>query len=371
MIRNLSSKTIISILLFLINITVFGQQKIVFTWNATQDAEQKFGVFATSGINVILVKWGDGSEEYYNGFGIYPIDLKHTYSNSNNYEVNIEATNQNINLLAVRFIEIELTSLDVSNAPELTEIMCYTNNLTSLDVSANLKLTHLLCHENQLTSLDISANTALEFLSCWSNNLTSLDISENISLTTLHCYDNLISMSGIKDISDNFSGIAYIGTQTLIEIPYSEENDAYTFDDAFNGAGTLFEVILNDVEAIENEDYVIAGGDITFLKQGMYIVTVSNSYIISASEHPAKVTASINIYWGIDDKDEPKLYIYPNPVKNKFYVDNNVDEQQIIIYNIQGKTVLKTRNSEVDISDLDSGIYFVNIGKQSFKVIKE
>ena len=49
--------------------------------------------------------------------------------------------------------------------PNLSSLLCESNQLTSLDVSNNTQLSTLICPNNQLTSLDISGNAVLESLS--------------------------------------------------------------------------------------------------------------------------------------------------------------------------------------------------------------
>ena len=94
----------------------------------------------------------------------------------------------------------QLSSLDVSSNPALTQLYCSDNQLTSLDVSANAALTYLSCSYNQLTSLDISLNTALANLICDHNQLTSLDVSTNTALTFLDCSRNQLKS---LDLSSN------------------------------------------------------------------------------------------------------------------------------------------------------------------------
>lgn len=93
-----------------------------------------------------------------------------------------------------------LTSLDVSRNPELTMLSCSGNQLTSLDVSANSKLEVLMCPNNHLTSLDVSGCTELGLLTCFRNSLTSLDVGKNESLTFLDCENNSIAS---LDLSNN------------------------------------------------------------------------------------------------------------------------------------------------------------------------
>ena len=93
-----------------------------------------------------------------------------------------------------------MTSLDVSNNPELKILQFHQNSLTSLDISNNTALQYLSCGQNQLTSLDVSNNTLLEELKCYANQLTSLDVSNNRELKNLICYNNTLTS---LDISNN------------------------------------------------------------------------------------------------------------------------------------------------------------------------
>ena len=88
----------------------------------------------------------------------------------------------------------ELTSLDVSDLTNLTNLQCaFCEQLTSLDVSGCTALTDLSCHGNQLASLDVSGCTALESLDCSVTQLTSLDVSGCAALTRLECYNNQLT----------------------------------------------------------------------------------------------------------------------------------------------------------------------------------
>ena len=71
---------------------------------------------------------------------------------------------------------------------------------------------------------------------------------------------------------------------------------------------------------------------------------------------------------GIDDIIARELSIYPNPNKGKFFVQLGSDfntNTKIEVYNVMGKRVYETLASnsktEIDLSDLDQGIYFIRV----------
>jgi Leucine-rich repeat (LRR) protein len=107
---------------------------------------------------------------------------------------------QNINIKDLRFGNNLLTSLDVSQNYNLQVLNCNNNSLTSLDLSQNLGLVYLECSGNSLLSIDVSQNINLEVLSCSSNQLSTLDLTNNLNLKELHCGYNVLTEI---DVSQN------------------------------------------------------------------------------------------------------------------------------------------------------------------------
>ena len=102
----------------------------------------------------------------------------------------------------------QMTSLDLSDCPELVEVICDSNKLTSLNVSGCTSLEKIFCYDNKLTTLDVSDCTKLTWLTCGFNKLKTLDISENTQLLSLFAFGNymetLYVWKGfrIKDMDD-------------------------------------------------------------------------------------------------------------------------------------------------------------------------
>lgn len=64
-----------------------------------------------------------------------------------------------------------LSTLDTSACPNLTDLNLSVNELNSLNISKNAKLKNLLAFGNNLESLDVSGCTDLEFIICYGNKL--------------------------------------------------------------------------------------------------------------------------------------------------------------------------------------------------------
>lgn len=135
-------------------------------------------------------------------------------------------------LVTLRCAWNQLTSLDVSQNPNLTDLWCNWNQLTNLNIGQNPNLISLHCESNQLTSLDVSQNTSLTHLFCESNRLTSLDIRQNPNLTTLRCSGNrLINL----DVSQNTSLTQlYCKSNSLISLDVSKNPNLIWLDCSSN-----------------------------------------------------------------------------------------------------------------------------------------
>ncbi|WP_368242981.1 leucine-rich repeat domain-containing protein [Butyricimonas sp. RTP31003st1_G1_RTP31003_210430] len=149
----------------------------------------------------IIIDWGDGTidespKHYYSQKGIYYVTIKVKKIKKLNISYS-QVTSLNLSeateLTTLWCLNCKLTSLDLSKNIKLTTLGCGNNKLTSLDLSRNIKLTELECYNNQLVSLDLSKNTELTKLISSSNQLSSLDLSKNIKLYSLDCSSNQLS----------------------------------------------------------------------------------------------------------------------------------------------------------------------------------
>ena len=75
----------------------------------------------------------------------------------------------------------------------------------------------------------------------------------------------------------------------------------------------------------------------------------------------------------VNEVDNRQLSIYPNPAKNIVKITNIADNQEVILYSISGEAIKKTTASgeaEINISDLNAGIYIIGAGNMFTKFIK-
>ena len=121
----------------------------------------------------------------------------------------------------------------------------------------------------------------------------------------------------------------------------------------------------------------------TWNSESSSIVTGTNPYTISATNissfSPFGVLNQSAL--GLEDNNfvANQIQVYPNPTTTQFYINAAERIESVEIYDVNGrklKSVLpKTMAAEIEVTDLKTGVYFVNISthinkNQIFKLIK-
>ena len=73
---------------------------------------------------------------------------------------------------------------------------------------------------------------------------------------------------------------------------------------------------------------------------------------------------------------ENNFNIYPNPVDDRLYIATESEIEEVVVYDVYGR-IQKLRNSEtqklrnsLDVTNLNSGVYFVKIKTENGEVVK-
>ncbi len=75
----------------------------------------------------------------------------------------------------------------------------------------------------------------------------------------------------------------------------------------------------------------------------------------------------------VNETDNQQFAIYPNPAKDVLRINNISDNQEVIIYSINGAVVKRDIVSEdaaINVSDLRAGLYIIGVGNEFSKFIK-
>jgi len=73
---------------------------------------------------------------------------------------------------------------------------------------------------------------------------------------------------------------------------------------------------------------------------------------------------------GVNDQNLTNISIYPNPVKDKLFIQGLSNVSKVSVYNVLGKLVLsKMNSSEIYLDNLERGIYIINIRDENRETV--
>ena len=136
------------------------------------------------------------------------------------------------------------------------------------------------------------------------------------------------------------------------DITVGNAYDIYRANCDGSGQTLIAEAVIN-AQFIDNDWVTLPIG------QYKYGVSIDGGYTIYWSDCIDKD------YQGVEEIDFADVTIYPNPANNLIRIDVETrliaSVQRIDIYNVTGQMVITSTKTEINVSDLESGIYFVNI----------
>jgi hypothetical protein len=140
--------------------------------------------------------------------------------------------------------------------------------------------------------------------------------------------------------------IEALGQSMIFMTIYGDDNDNVSF--RYYDVTTGEEVALNDEMTFEVN---ATHGDV----MQPYVMTLSTMGI---------------------DETSAGFNIYPNPVQDKLYIETEAEIEEVVVYDVYGR-VQNLRNSEtqklrnsIDVSNLNSGVYFVKIKTEEGNIVK-
>lgn len=71
---------------------------------------------------------------------------------------------------------------------------------------------------------------------------------------------------------------------------------------------------------------------------------------------PAKRTEAF-----ISIEEQVDFTVYPNPAKDRIFIRNKTEDQKVEVYNLTGSLMLSTYDSQIDLYDLQNGVYIIRI----------
>jgi hypothetical protein len=215
-----------------------------------------------------------------------------------------------------------------------------------LDISHNTELIALSCSGNKLSYLDISHNTALKELICSDNQLTTLDVSHNTALVYLDCRRNAIPLIGLYEIAQNSNSVSERNLRQqnfpTIIVPL---NTPIAIDTVFYGVNSTF-----TISPSYPANYTINNGEITFLVQGDYNVTVGNPAIGNGSVQQRIVATTLTngifldrttLSLGVGLYEQLRATIMPLNAANKNVSWSSSDPSVVMVDSYDGEVLAR------------------------------
>lgn len=240
-----------------------------------------------------------------------------------------------------------ISKIDITKeTPDLITIIDNLNNPSDIAIKDNVLF---IADQNEISYLTISdtnskttfKSIAVNGIQVYKNYLVAFDNSSiiKIDMSTLEVItiiDNITPLA-IEIINDN--------------LLFSEGNSISLLDLSLtNPTKTTFLESVSNVRAIE------------FYNDELYVAEYDNSRVLKVD------AATLSI-----QKDKPLIIseIFPNPVENFIYFKENLQiGDSFKIIDIKGRTLQTGKISNVqqlNVSDLNSGLYFLSLRNGSFK----
>ncbi len=305
----------------------------------------------------------------------------------------------------------DVTSLDVSSQSindltgiesflALESLICSDNNLSNLNVTQNLNLINLDTRGNPLLSLDVTQNILLQNLQVWfslmptidlsknqnlilfsgrSSQLESLDFSNNPMLEQVQVRNSLIEnlhlnnnpliwaleLGGNRLTSINTNNLPNLGillceNNLLIEIDLSQ-NPLLSWLSASNNQLTIIDLRNGNNNQLSTLDTTNNPNLACFMVDDKN--NIPSSWNVDPDTNFMETNAECDLLSN-SDLNKTKFSIYPNPTSKFLNLEFSSDIKIIKTYliNTTGQiTNINISNKSINISNLNTGLYFLKI----------
>ncbi|PQJ78628.1 T9SS type A sorting domain-containing protein [Polaribacter porphyrae] len=356
------------------------------------------------------------------GIGVSKIDINNDgviqCSEATNYTGSINVINKNISdftgleqfpNITRLFVGFNSgTTLDVTANTKLILINANSNSLSNLDVSKNVLLESLSVEENNLTTVDVTANSALTILNFRLNSISTIDLSKNIILESLYfARNNLINLDisaniNLKTLNADYNSISSLSvTNNLLLETLQIQNNSLTNLDLSQNQNLITLNLRNNklknLDASNNPNLVQFISDNNPDLESLNVangnnVSLTNMWTnktpkLTCIQHDSGFdpTSRVNGRLWIKDDDanwsdncsatasitnfnKIDISIYPNPATKLIQIEVNTFIKKGIIYNWIGQKVKTFKDKNIDVSNLNKGVYLLKIETESGKI---
>lgn len=283
-----------------------------------------------------------------------------------------------------RFVCTNNNSPQVSNSISNYEITvsenCELNAATNQVNNQNTSLADLLVNANP--SVDLNGDGAIQGWELVQADTIIIPNGNLDSLNGIHLAENLVYLDVRNNNLDtielgNFPNLQYLNISgnniSLIDFNGTLESDEDNQSiQTLSSSSSLDSLIVDDNELTELD---VSGLSISYLSAtnnpNLSTICVSQSQLNSNVQNwdkdgSAQYSAQCSMTVGSNEVSVSNTTIYPNPTQGILNIKSDAQVGLVEVFELSGRKVLSTTNqSQIDISGLESGIYYLNVFNQA------
>ena len=167
-------------------------------------------------------------------------------------------------------------------------------------------------------------------------------------------------------------GVGVIDDTALGDVNFSFPHDEWfriimNFDLTGGISSSTWELLIDDIEIIpEVTPFTNEAGVIPTSLGGINLNSISSNTEYYFDGFKFEDSFIIVLVKGTEDFNKIEFTLYPNPTKNKLFVESVEEILKINVYSQLGQLVIdKEFTNEIDVSSLVNGLYFVEVETSS------
>ena len=84
-----------------------------------------------------------------------------------------------------------------------------------------------------------------------------------------------------------------------------------------------------------------------------------------------KILFATSTSTSLEENKELQIFVFPNPVSHTLNIQGVDENTSLEVYNLTGKSLIKEKGTELDVTSLNQGTYILRINNQYVKFIKK
>ncbi|MDO6598494.1 T9SS type A sorting domain-containing protein [Oceanihabitans sp. 2_MG-2023] len=287
----------------------------------------------------------------------------------------------------------QLTSLDLTQNTSLEFLRCNSNQISGeLDLSQNTSLWQVDCHQNFINTLTLPATTTLSIVNAHYNELSSVDFSNVPQLTQLDLrvnqipgaldftphtmlWDLNVSVNPITSITlPNNSSMLFFscgGTQ-ITTLDASQQSVLQSISCSYNPLLTSLNVKNNNNTNIGLYFFADNNPLLTCIQVDDVDYSNTNWTNIDSQHYFSEDCSNLSV----GEFDEINVDLFPNPVIDKLFLTFKTSEKiNYQLINLNGQLLFEGKfneqNDTVNLSRIPSGIYFLKLETLNRSIVKK